>query len=185
MGRRKTFIDVFEYIDTKENDPDVCWPWTGYLQGTDLRGRITIAGVRYMATHVVWMIFNGPIPAGMLVRHKCDNPICCNPNHLELGTRSDNEKDKYKRDRAGYTHDMIKEMFRLEKLGLSVPKITERVNKKFGTTIHVNGVRKVLKGERRADTMKRFLKQWKANGGILEPEEEEGEGEGEGGQNDT
>jgi len=46
------------------------------------------------ATHrVSWEIAHGPIPDGMFVLHHCDNPPCCDPEHLFLGTLSDNTQD--------------------------------------------------------------------------------------------
>jgi hypothetical protein len=42
----------------------------------------------------------GEIPKGQVVRHKCDNPACLNPEHLELGTQTDNVADMYKRNRS-------------------------------------------------------------------------------------
>jgi hypothetical protein len=45
------------------------------------------------------MIFKGCIPDGMLVLHKCDNPRCCNPEHLFLGTSQDNQDDKVSKGR--------------------------------------------------------------------------------------
>lgn len=52
-------------------------------------------------THrVAWELANGrPIPEGMLVRHSCDNGLCCNPAHLSLGTQLDNMADMYQRGR--------------------------------------------------------------------------------------
>jgi len=46
-----------------------------------------------------WEYFNGPIPVGLQVLHKCDNPLCINPNHLFLGTNDDNVKDKVSKNR--------------------------------------------------------------------------------------
>jgi hypothetical protein len=57
------------------------------------------------------MVQNGPIPKGLCVLHRCDNPPCCNPAHLFLGTKTDNSRDCYlkgrlaKGERSGaYTH---------------------------------------------------------------------------------
>lgn len=149
MGRNNSQSDVFNYIDTHNNDPDVCWEWTGSLSGRDGRGYFWLDGKRKLSYRVVYELFFGEIVEGMVIRHKCDNPICCNPKHLVIGTRGNNEKDKYDRDRQGYTNDMIVEMRRLSKLGMTYQAITDEVNRKFKTSISTSGVGKVLRGERR------------------------------------
>lgn len=150
MARTNVASDVFRSIDTQGNDPELCWPWTAHLGGRDGRGYMTLDGRRRLAYHIVYEIFNGPIPEGIKIRHTCDNPACCNPKHLVPGTQGDNENDKYERDRAGYTHDMLKEIRRCAKLGMSYRAIADRVNEKFDTQISFSGVGKVIRGERRA-----------------------------------
>lgn len=149
MGKSNTPTDVFRYIDTKDNDPDVCWPWTGSLGGRDGRGYITIDGKKRLCHRVVFEIFKGPIAEDMVIRHRCNNPICCNPTHLLIGTRGQNEDDKYDSDRAGYTHDMVKEMRRFAKLGMTYQAIADEVNRRFKTTVSASGVGKVIRGDRR------------------------------------
>lgn len=50
----------------------------------------------------VWLVEqrDGPIPAGMVVRHTCDDGLCVNPDHLVLGTQADNMRDMVERDRS-------------------------------------------------------------------------------------
>lgn len=78
-----------------------CWEWQGfrgpYGHGQIGRGRRS-EGID--ATHrVAWEVTHGPIPKGLVVRHRCDNPPCCNPDHLELGEQADNVKDMISRGR--------------------------------------------------------------------------------------
>jgi len=149
MARKNIASDVFRSINTHGNDPDVCWEWTGTRGGRDGRGYMSIDGKRELVYRIVYQILKGPIPDGHKVRHKCDNPLCCNPTHLELGTQGDNENDKYVRDRWGYTNEMVRQMKRYNKLGMTYRAIAARINKEFDVNISFTGVGKVIRGERR------------------------------------
>jgi hypothetical protein len=68
---------------------------------TDSRGvcQIGVNGTYKLSHRAVYEHFYGQIPAGLVVRHKCDNGGCINPEHLELGTVADNNRDKIERGR--------------------------------------------------------------------------------------
>jgi hypothetical protein len=70
-----------------------CIVWTGERVGMGY-GRVSYKGRRPLAHRVAWELANGPIPDGLLVLHRCDNPPCCNANHLFLGTSKDNADDR-------------------------------------------------------------------------------------------
>lgn len=79
--------------------PDSCWPWVG---GRTTAGYGSVqwdGGVQY-AHRIAWRLTAGPIPASIFVCHRCDNPPCCNPAHLFLGTHADNMVDKVAKGRV-------------------------------------------------------------------------------------
>ena len=92
----------FARIDTI--DPDVCWEWRKSDRARFGYGRLRMfedgrqVG-RPMAHRVSWELFRGPIPDGMYVLHRCDNPPCVNPDHLFLGTKGDNNRDTFRKGR--------------------------------------------------------------------------------------
>jgi hypothetical protein len=71
-----------------------CLEWSGCCKSKGY-GWLTFNGKSWGAHRLAWVLEHGDIPVGMCVCHKCDNPKCCNVNHLFLGTVADN------------THDMI------------------------------------------------------------------------------
>lgn len=75
-----------------------CWIWTGrVLAKAGGYGRLDVAGVDVRAHRLSYELFKGPIPDGLMVRHQCDNPPCVNPDHLVLGTQTDNMGDAVER----------------------------------------------------------------------------------------
>lgn len=79
--------------------PDGCIVWTRSVDRWGY-GRITANGKQVGTHRVAYEIAYGPIPDGLLVRHSCDNPPCCNPAHLLLGTVQDNADDRVARGRG-------------------------------------------------------------------------------------
>ena len=75
-----------------------CWLWTGNRQSQGY-GRAGYNGGHIKAHRLAWLLFVGEIPDKTFVLHKCDNPPCVNPEHLELGNHSKNLRDAAIRDR--------------------------------------------------------------------------------------
>jgi hypothetical protein len=73
-----------------------CWEWHG-PSGTGGYAAIPVKGAWYAGHRVSYFLHHGEIEDGMVVRHRCDNKICTNPEHLIIGTKGENMQDWHER----------------------------------------------------------------------------------------
>jgi hypothetical protein len=71
-----------------------CWHWFAAVRAGGGYGQIRLNGKTHGAHRYYYEKYNGPIPKGALVLHKCDNMACVNPDHLYLGDHYDNARDR-------------------------------------------------------------------------------------------
>lgn len=112
MGRPYNIETLEEKIRRQTKiDKNGCWIWQGGSAANGY-GMCYVQRIRANrgAHRVAWEVFNGQIPEGMNVCHRCDTPKCCNPDHLFLGSALDNVRDKIEkgRHRHGSAHHFAK-----------------------------------------------------------------------------
>lgn len=99
---RQHFLDRF-WCKVDVRGPDECWPWTAARTLAGYGGFQVGVRVRDGAHRLAWKLTHAEdIPAGLEVCHSCDNPPCCNPAHLRLGTAKDNAADRVARGRQSH-----------------------------------------------------------------------------------
>lgn len=97
--RARPFLARF-WSKVEVRGPDDCWEWRG-VRYSNGYGIIIVKNHKRVMTHrVAYELANGPIPDGMHVLHSCDNPPCCNPAHLRVGTAQENYQDARLRGRT-------------------------------------------------------------------------------------
>ena len=100
-----------------KGNPQDCWEWKGYREGG--YGRLKIASGQILSHRMSWTLHRGEIPAGLFVLHRCDNRPCGNPDHLFLGTLTENNKD---RDAKGRHRPLYGEANGLAKLTMEIAR---------------------------------------------------------------
>ena len=85
-----------------------CWEWTGAIRGACGYGAIKVNGKTLSTHRYSYQLYNGVIPQGLYVCHTCDNKKCVNPDHLFLGTHSENMIDALKKNRLKFPDPSLK-----------------------------------------------------------------------------
>ena len=89
-------VEVRFWAKVNKRADEQCWPWQG-SKDQDGYGKF---GCNFIRSHrMAYELTHGLIPTGMCVCHICDNPLCCNPAHLWLGTNAENTSDKVSKGR--------------------------------------------------------------------------------------
>lgn len=86
--------------------PSGCIEWNGSRLPKGY-GQISVGGKNVLTHRVAWELANGPIPNGLFVLHRCDNPPCINKECLFLGTKAENNADRAAKGRS-HTHNSDK-----------------------------------------------------------------------------
>lgn len=95
----------FEAKTARGEGDDACWLWTAG-KDKDGYGKFTVqrpdgSGQRHVRAHTfAWERAHGPVPAGMVLMHRCDTPACVRVDHLRLGTVAENVADRVAKGRS-------------------------------------------------------------------------------------
>jgi hypothetical protein len=139
------------FMEKVEIDPvSGCWNWKG--RTTRSYGQIRTGKTMTRAHRASWLLFRGKIDNDLYVCHKCDNTLCVNPDHLFLGTQTDNMQDMMSKGRGrkatGTSHpnaklsdDKVKEIFDLFDSGVTRKEIAA----KFGVSYSL--IKQLIRGE--------------------------------------
>jgi Zinc-binding loop region of homing endonuclease len=131
---------LWDKVDVKAVDQ--CWPWLGWKNEQGY-GRFEIDGKAYYAHRAIFQLANpGTISlaapfdrfAAGFLRHSCDNPSCCNPSHLIIGTHAENMRDMAERKRQKWCHVPSTESPRAKLTAHDVQQI--RKQKREGATLN-------------------------------------------------
>jgi len=129
-----------------------CWIWTG-CKNSHGYGVISYLGKLGTASRIAWRAYKGDIVKGLDVCHNCpkgDNPACCNPEPMFLGTRKENIKDCQKKTghqigennhRAILNEEKVLKIREFHKQGMSTKEIAEYFGIKYFTCLDVTNRR--------------------------------------------
>ena len=147
MGRpSNTSSSFWKYVDRRSDNE--CWLWKGTTLSNGY-GQFYISFRKESAHRYSYTLAFGKIPSGSVVMHKCDNPACVNPKHLQLGTSKENTLDMMQKGRARFggsdknlTPDDVNRVLELHQQGQSTPEIAKALGIGKRHVLHI------IRGER-------------------------------------
>jgi hypothetical protein len=139
----KSLAGFFSRVDST-SQPNGCWLWIGPLNSSGYGSLSWEQGI--VGSHVLaYEIEYGPVPKGTCVLHRCDVRSCCRPEHLFLGSKSDNSKDAWAKGRNFYQlHPELR------------PRGAKHTNAKLNAAQIVEIRARYKRGERQIDIAKDF-----------------------------
>lgn len=137
----------------KKSDTE-CWLWLGSVD-KDGYGRMSIYQSKYKKMYranrlAFFLSYPNITDQSLLVRHTCNNPKCCNPKHLILGSSSDNAKDIFLANRGGnkLNFDIVKELRQQYLNGITKAPILQKwVEKVYNIVVSVNAINVILRND--------------------------------------
>ncbi len=88
----------------KKGEPNECWPWKPTCRVRDGYGMFWFEKRNHQAHRLAYLFAKGEFDRSKDILHTCDNPPCCNPNHLFVGTDRDNQQDCLRKNRRVIAH---------------------------------------------------------------------------------
>lgn len=167
--------DFWARVDVR--NPDQCWEWKKGLKGRarNQYGIVWIDRKSYGTHQVAYTVTKGEVPAGMNVLHTCDNPPCCNPNHLFLGTHKDNihdciSKGRYKKEMGSDRYNAKLTEAQVERIKREAPTRKygwgRRLAREFG--VGPSAINNIVKGRRWKQVQVAHPKEARARGWLLD-----------------
>jgi hypothetical protein len=130
MNKKFSNIEDRFWSKVDQTNPSGCWIWLACVRGSNSYGVFRISKDKgdVQAHRYSYELKFGPIPKGMLICHKCDNPKCVNPDHLFLGTHKTNAMDRELKNRSK-THGQQKltldQVIQIKSSSLSQSKLSK------------------------------------------------------------
>lgn len=105
MARAKNIppLDIRFWSKVEKGKDHECWPWIACVRNKqEGYGAFWYQGRHHPAPRIAYFLGTGEFVTDLQICHRCDNPSCCNPAHLFLGTGKQNNDDKVEKGRHAY-----------------------------------------------------------------------------------